>query len=38
VYLYFRMRTARDPDYEELTGPPPSDVADVRQPGDGDHV
>lgn len=38
VYLHFRMMTTHDPDYEELPAPPPSDVADVGQPGDGGHV
>jgi uncharacterized membrane protein YciS (DUF1049 family) len=34
VYLFLRMRTARDEDYEE----PGSHVADVREPRDGEDL
>jgi hypothetical protein len=38
-YLHLRMRTARDPDYEDPAGPErPSLEADFPQPRDGDHV
>jgi hypothetical protein len=38
-YIVLRIRTAHDPDYEELTEPAkPSLEADVLKPRDGDHV
>jgi hypothetical protein len=35
AYVHLRMRTTRDPDYDDQTG---SLEADIRQPRDGDHV
>jgi H+/Cl- antiporter ClcA len=37
-YLLVRMRTARDPDYEELRGSLPSHITHIPQPRDRDDL
>jgi hypothetical protein len=38
-YVVLRMRTARHPDYEDLTGPEKGSLeADIPQPRDRDHI